>query len=335
MRTITLEDGVVRIVDQRLLPHTLSYVECRSWRDVERAIKTMAIRGAPALGAAGAYAIVLEALRAHTKDELFSFITKAAEIRHARPTTRNLSWAIERMRRIAEENRDRTGEELKKIMAREANKIAEEDIKINKKISLNGARLIKKKSAILTHCNAGGLACVEVGTALGVIEKAFRQNKVEMVYATETRPLLQGARLTTFELKKRGIPITLIVDDACGFLMQKKKIGYVIVGADRVARNGDTANKIGTYTIACLAHLHGIPFYVASPLSTFDTSAYSGEDIVVEERAASEILYCGRRRVAPPVPCWNPAFDITPAGYVTGFITEKGILRPRDIAQTI
>jgi methylthioribose-1-phosphate isomerase len=335
MRTITFEDGVVKLIDQRLLPHTLSYIKCRSWKDVEGAIKTMAIRGAPVLGAAGAYAIALEASRAHTKEELFSLITNAAEIRHARPTAKNLSWAIERMKRITEKNKDKSREELKKIIVGEANRIAEEDIRVNTKISRNGARLIKEKSAILTHCNAGGLACVEVGTALGVIEEAFKQKKVDMVYATETRPLLQGARLTAFELKEKGIPVTLIVDDACGFLMQKKKVGYVVVGADRVARNGDTANKIGTYTIACLAHLHRIPFYVASPLSTFDLSAESARDIVVEERAASEILDCGEKRIAPQVSCWNPAFDITPARYITAFITEKGILKPREVAQTI
>jgi len=335
MRTITFKDGIVRLIDQRLLPQKLSYIECGSWKEVERAIKAMAIRGAPALGAAGAYAIALEALRAHTKEELFSLITNAAEIRHARPTAKNLSWAIERMKRIAGKNKDKSKGELKKIIVGEANRIAEEDIKINTKISRNGSQLIKGKSGILTHCNAGGLACVEVGTALGVIEEAFRQGKVEMVYATETRPLLQGARLTAFELKEKGIPVTLIVDDACGFLMQKKKVGYVIVGADRIARNGDTANKIGTYTIACLAQMHRIPFYVASPLSTFDLSAESARDIVVEERAASEILNCGKKRVAPHVSCWNPAFDITPARYITAFITEKGILNPRKIAQTI
>jgi methylthioribose-1-phosphate isomerase len=335
MRTITFKDGIVRFIDQRLLPQKLSYIKCRSGKEVERAIKAMAIRGAPLLGAAGAYAIALEASRAHTKEELFSLITNAAEIRHARPTAKNLSWAIERMKRIAEKNKDKSKEELKKIIVGEANRIAEEDIRINTKISRNGAQLIKGKSGILTHCNAGGLACVEVGTALGVIEEAFRQGKVEMVYATETRPLLQGARLTAFELKEKKIPVTLIVDDACGFLMQKKKVGYVIVGADRVARNGDTANKIGTYTIACLTHMHRIPFYVASPLSTFDLSAESARDIVVEERAASEILNCGKKRVAPHVSCWNPAFDITPARYITAFITEKGILNPRKIAQTI
>jgi methylthioribose-1-phosphate isomerase len=335
MRTITFKDGIVRFIDQRLLPQKLSYIKCRSGKEVERAIKAMAIRGAPLLGAAGAYAIALEASRAHTKEELFSLITNAAEIRHARPTAKNLSWAIERMKRIAEKNKDKSKEELKKIIVGEANRIAEEDIRINTKISRNGAQLIKGKSGILTHCNAGGLACVEVGTALGVIEEAFRQKRIDMVYVTETRPLLQGARLTSFELKEKNIPITLIVDSACGFLMQRKMVDCIIVGADRIARNGDTANKIGTYTIASLAYHHKIPFYVAAPSSTFDLSCISGKDIVIEERGKQEVLSCGKKRIAPEVDVWNPAFDITPARYITSFITEKGIIFPREIAKKI
>lgn len=335
MRTILFENGIVKLIDQRRLPQIESYMECRSWKDVEKAIRKMAIRGAPALGAAGAYAMTLEASKATSKKELFSSMKKSSKIKNARPTAKNLSWAVERMEEVVKKNQGMPLKELKRIIIKESDMMAEEDIKTNRKISTNGARLLKKKSRILTHCNAGGLACVEVGTALGVMEEASRQGKVEMVYATETRPLLQGMRLTIYELTKKKIPVTLIVDSACGFLMQQKKVNCVMVGADRIARNGDTANKIGTYTIAALAYSHKIPFYVAAPSSTFDLSVKTGKEIIVEERDCREILSVGKKRIVPDVSCWNPAFDITPAKYIRAFITEKGVMTPRETAKSI
>jgi methylthioribose-1-phosphate isomerase len=307
-------------------------IECITYRDAAEAIKAMKVRGAPAIGVTAAYGIVLGVKEnsGRDKEEFFKRLYHAAdELKSTRPTAVNLFWAIDRMVRKAEENREKTIPDIQKILEREADNMAEEDFRINRKIGENGQVLLKGGEVILTHCNAGALATVDYGTALGVIRAAWENGKKVSVYADETRPYLQGARLTAWELMQSNIPVTLITDNMAGYFMKKGVVTAAIVGADRIAANGDTANKIGTYSVAVLARENNIPFYVAAPVSTLDFSIASGEEITIEERNEREVTFIGETRIAPEgVKVANPAFDVTPAKYITAIITEKGIVSP-------
>jgi len=332
IETIRWRNNCVELIDQRLLPATLKYIKCDTVNDMCEAIRKLKVRGAPAIGVAGAYGVYLgiRKSRASSFNGFFNEAKKAAErIACTRPTARNLFWALERMLIALEYSRHKSVKELKKILLKEADKILEEDKRICRSIGENGKKLIKKGTRILTHCNAGALATVDYGTALGVIFAA--KKNIRRVYADETRPVLQGARLTAWELVKSGIKTTLICDNMAGTLMAQGEIDAVIVGADRIARNGDVANKIGTYPLAVLASYHGIPFYVAAPLSTFDFSISSGEEITIEERDRGEVEIINGKRISPEgVDVRNPAFDVTPARLVTAIITEKGVIRRPD-----
>jgi len=328
IRTIYWQDGAVVMIDQRALPLVERYVTCTDYREVISAIKDLTIRGAPAIGVAAAMGIALgvrrlpDASPAAIRDA-FNEICK--QFAAARPTARNLFWAIERMKRCFDETA-RSLRPIREALIAEAIRIGEEDIAINRRLGQNGRALIPDGARILTHCNAGALATGGIGTALGIIYTARDDGKRLRVYADETRPLLQGARLTCWELMQEGIEVTLICDSMAGFLMQQGKIDCVIVGADRIAQNGDFANKIGTYSIAVLAKEHGIPFYVAAPNSTFDNHIPSGKEIPIEERSPDEVVNWGGIRTAPDgVKVYSPAFDITPAELVTAYITDKAI----------
>jgi len=325
--TIEWKNNKVRIVDQTVLPHSLKFVYCNTARDMWNAIRTMKIRGAPAIGVAAAFGTYLGIK--NSKNTFFRDLEKTVKyIASSRPTARNLFWALERMKKKAYRHRKEPVSRLKHILLREAKTILKEDTKICRKMGKFGSALIKTGERILTHCNAGGLVTARYGTALGVIFAAHAQGKKIKVYADETRPRLQGARLTTWELIKEGIDTTLISDNMAATLMAAGKIDKVIVGADRITRNGDTANKIGTYSVALSAHYHKIPFYVAAPLSTIDVNIKNGSFIPIEERHADEVRKLGSEYIAPRrVKVFNPAFDVTPAKLVTAIITEKGILR--------
>jgi len=325
MRTIEWNKDKVRLVDQTRLPHKLVLLDLSTVDQVVAAIKEMKVRGAPAIGVAAAFAMVLGAA---------DLKRTAKKLLDSRPTAVNIQWAVERMQMIAKAGRGLPLPRLKRLLLEEALRIAEEDVKTNKKIGRNGAKLIRSGMSILTVCNAGALATVDYGTALGVIRAAHEAGKKIHVYAAETRPRLQGARLTAWELKKAKIPFTLITDNMVGYFMQKGKIDLVITGADRIARNGDSANKIGTYAAAVLAKAHGIPFYVAAPVSTFDLKARSGKGIVIEERRPEEVTRIGDQQVAPKgIRVANPAFDVTPAGFIKGIITEKGIFKTEGLLE--
>jgi len=343
VRPIIWDGSVLSLLDQRLLPAQEMYVVCFNETEVAKCIKDMVVRGAPAIGVAAAYGMVLAARSQvffpgrqiegeNSPDYLAEGLRLAAEMLiETRPTAVNLAWAVQR---ILDKFETMTGAEpvqiLKELML-EADKIYLEDIAANEQIGKWGAELIPDGSTILTHCNAGALATAGYGTALGVIRSAYAQGKNIRVFADETRPYLQGARLTAWELQKEGIPVTLIVDSAAGYYMHKKMIHAVLVGADRVAANGDTANKIGTYMLAVLAKENNIPFYVALPLSTFDFSLESGKDIIVEERDPGEITHLKDIPLTPPgINVGNPAFDITPASLITAFITENGVIHNPD-----
>jgi methylthioribose-1-phosphate isomerase len=330
LRPIEWKDGKVYLIDQTKLPLELTKIECGDYKQVAEAIKKLRVRGAPAIGVAAAFGIVL-GIREYGdlgKEEFFAKLKEIAEVlRNTRPTAVNLFWAIQRMLDAAEDNREKDPKEIILTLTEEALQMAEEDVQTNKKMGEFGAQLIKEGDTILTHCNAGALATVDHGTALGVIREAHRQGKNISVFADETRPLLQGARLTTWELMQDGIPVTLITDNMAGHFMKSGKINLVIVGADRIAANGDVANKIGTYGVAVLAKENNIPFYVAAPVSTFDLKLQSGEDIPIEERNPEEVTHLYSSRIAPEgVKVANPAFDVTPNKYVAGIITEKGII---------
>jgi methylthioribose-1-phosphate isomerase len=331
-KTIAWKDNKVIILDQRQLPAEEVYLECADAAAVTEAIKTMAIRGAPAIGIAAAMGIALAALSIPKKDypAFYSDLHVICEMLKAtRITAVNLNWALARMWGVCEANREKPMGDLKKLLVAEALAILEQDIEINKRMGVNGATLIHNNATILTHCNAGALATGGYGTALGVVRRAWEDKKGIKVVATETRPLLQGARLTAWELRKEGIPVTLITDNMAGSLMRHKEIDLIIVGADRVAGNGDVANKIGTYTLAILAHEHAIPFYVAAPLSTFDWTIKTGDEITIEERDATEIVTLEGRRIAPEgIAVRNPAFDVTPYRYISAIVTEEGVIRP-------
>jgi len=329
-RTIIWENGVVKMVDQTLLPKKLKIIECRTVDEILDAIKSMKIRGAPAIGVAAAMTIAMVAKQNENENKriLISKIYETIDkIRNSRPTARNLFWAIERITRVIDLRKDSI--QIANDIINEALRIAEEDVLMNMKIGEIGEKLINDGDNILTYCNAGTFATAYYGTALGIIRSAWRNNKKIHVFVAETRPQLQGARITAFELKAEGIPLTLVTDNAIGFLMQKKKISKVFVGADRILCDGTTYNKIGTYTIAVLSKVHNIPFYVAAPSTTFDLQSRV-DDVKIEERSADEVVkVLSRYRIAPKgINVLNYAFDITPPSYVTGIITEKGIILP-------
>ena len=332
MRTVEWRDGKLRMIDQRLLPNVFRLVEYEDTREVAQAISTMVVRGAPAIGAAAAFGMVLAARQsqAQDRDELLTDLSAAAQVlRASRPTAVNLSWAVARMLRRAGIERDPST--MRTALLAEAQALADEDVEINKRLGEHGAALIQDGDTILHHCNTGALATVDYGTALGVIRTAHEQGKQIHVLVDETRPRLQGARLTAWELQQLGVPFTLIADNAAGHFMRTGKVAIVLVGADRVAANGDVANKIGTYKLAVVAQANGIPFYACVPVSTIDLSLPSGDDIPIEERAPEEITgitYQGRPVAPEGVKAANPAFDVTPYRYVTGIVTERGIASP-------
>jgi methylthioribose-1-phosphate isomerase len=331
MKSIEWTGNMVRFIDQTLLPEKEEYVETTDLAVIEDAIRTLKVRGAPALGVAAAYGIVLgvRASGAKNFDDLKnSFDEVAGRIGATRPTARNLFWAIERLHALLMASAGEDIDAIKRLLLEEAIRIHNEDEKMCSMIGSIGAELVPMNAVILTHCNTGALATGGEGTAQSVITTASRRGKNVVVYADETRPLLQGARLTAWELMKNGINVTLITDNAAGFVMKKKKVTLVIVGADRIASNGDTANKIGTYSLALLAKEHRIPFYVAAPTSTFDRTIAGGEDIPIEERNSAEVVEISGKHIAPHgVPVYSPAFDITPANLISAIITERGILR--------
>lgn len=330
-QTIRWNGNSLSLLDQRKLPHEEIYIEYNEPLAVISAIKSMVVRGAPAIGVTAAFGLALASLKISTtgyKDFKAKMDECCTLFIEARPTAVNLKWAVMRIRDIYSRG-DEDVNRLKYLIIKEAESIYDEDIKINIMMGDNGEGLIENGDSLLTICNAGALATAGFGTALGVFRSAFNKGKKFMVYACETRPFLQGARLTAWELMRDNIPVTLITDNMAGFLMSKKMVNKVFVGADRVARNGDTANKIGTYTLAILAKAHNIPFYVVAPLSTFDKDCKNGEAIVIEERDSKEVTEIFGLRIAPiGVNVFNPAFDITPGGIITGFVTEKGIINP-------
>jgi methylthioribose-1-phosphate isomerase len=332
VKTIEYIDGVVRMIDQTRLPNEKVFVDCKTVEDVGHAIKTMVIRGAPAIGVAAAMGISLaaDAIDAPDFDTFYGELeTKCDVLGKSRPTAVNLAWAIERMQRVARENSAMSVSDIKVRLKKEALSICEEDISANKAMGNHGQTLITSGQTVLTHCNAGALATAGFGTALGVIRAAVNAGKKIRVLANETRPFLQGARLTAWELKEENIPVKLITDNMCGFFMRKGEVDAVVVGADRIAGNGDVANKIGTYMVAVLAQKHNIPFYVAAPVSTLDLSLASGDDIPIEERSTEEVVMFNNKRIAPEnIEVGHPAFDITPNELVTAIITEHGIAKP-------
>jgi methylthioribose-1-phosphate isomerase len=330
IRPVFWKNNTVVLMDQNALPLVERQVVCSNYRQVIAAIKDLTVRGAPAIGVAAAMAAAMAALPLVSEPpENFQkkFNAICDEIAQARPTARNLFWALERMKKCLEAAIASGKKNLPADLVAEARRICTEDIEINKQMGRHGSALFADGDCVLTHCNAGALATAGYGTALGVIRAAVAQGKKLHVYVDETRPVLQGARLTAWEMKKEKIPATLITDNMAGVLMQLGRIDKIIVGADRIAANGDTANKIGTYSLAVLARAHQIPFYVAAPLSTFDFSCKTGAAIPIEERPADEVTSFGGFRVAPPgMKVYNPAFDVTPAKLISAIVTEKGIL---------
>ena len=318
------KDGALRLLDQRALPGREAYVVCRAVEDVALAIENMTVRGAPAIGIAAAYGVVLAA--AGGRGAVLEAIERLAR---TRPTAVNLFEALNRMRAILEAEPSLEGEGLAGLLLDEALRIHEADVEANRRMGACGAELLPKTAVVLTHCNAGAIATGGHGTALGVLRSAREAGKTVRVYADETRPLLQGARLTVWELARDGFDVTLIADGMAGALMRAKRIDAVIVGADRIAANGDTANKIGTYALAVLAAAHGVPFYVAAPWSTFDLTLADGSGIPIEERSEEEMRGLPNgQRVPDAVKIWNPAFDVTPARYIAAIVTERGVFRP-------
>lgn len=323
--------GRVRLIDQTLLPTELKFVYCEDIKSIWHAIKTLMVRGAPAIGIAAAMGVVLGIKDIYAKNT-DAFLKELKQVTTylgtSRPTAVNLFWGLARMERVAQENKGKSVQEIKEVLLREALKIQDEDKVICRQIGENGVGLIKDGSGILTHCNAGGLATADYGTALAVLFKAKEQGKRIAVYADETRPLLQGARLTAWELLHAGIDVTLICDNMAAHVMKLGKVQCVIVGADRIAANGDTANKIGTFGVSILAKEHGIPFYVAAPVSTFDLTIKSGDEIPIEERSPEEVTNGFGKKTAPEgIRVFNPAFDVTPAKNITAIITEKGVIQ--------
>lgn len=332
VETIKWNDGKIRYIDQTLLPCRVRFVECASVGRLWHAIKRLEIRGAPAIGIAGAMGAALAARRSTAKESSSLVRDLKRDIKYlasSRPTAVNLFWALERMESIAEANTDKTVGEIRKILLREALKILDDDKKSCRAMARYGSSLVRSGDTILTHCNAGGLATADYGTALGVLFESKRLGKKIKVYADETRPLLQGARLTAWELMNEGVDVTLICDNMAASLMAKGKIDKIFVGADRIAANGDAANKIGTYSLAVLARYHKVPFYVVAPVSTFDMSIRTGRDIPIEERNPDEVRKILGKQAAPEdVKVYNPAFDVTPNRLISAIVTERGIFRP-------
>lgn len=329
LMTVTWKNNSVVMIDQTKLPNKLEFVKCTTYEQVADCIKNLVIRGAPAIGVAAAMGLALAAIksRAKTPDALLHELDTAFKVlRSTRPTAVNLFWALER---VMEKARSQASTKaIKESVLKEALKMVEEDINANKQMGLFGSALIEDGDAVLTHCNAGALATVAYGTALGVLRAAKEQGKRINVIATETRPVLQGARLTAFELKHDGIDVSVAPDTAIGSLMSRNMIKKVIVGADRVLRTGHVFNKIGTYQVAILANKHNIPFYAAAPLSSFDLKS-DPDQVIIEERSFDEVISMGGKRVVPKgVRVFNPAFDVTPPELITGIITEKGVLKP-------
>jgi methylthioribose-1-phosphate isomerase len=333
---ISYEPGTLRLLDQTQLPQREEYVDCREWQDVAAAITRMQVRGAPAIGISGAYGVALAAhnaaARATSDDAFFEALRQAAQgLSAARPTAVNLSWAVTQALDVA--NRLRAGgasrDAIVRGLAELASRIHADDIAACRRIGNFGAALLPAGSRVLTHCNTGDLATGGYGTALGIIRSAWRDGKLEHAYAAETRPLLQGARLTAWELQRDQIPYTLITDGMAAHFMRQGSISAVIVGADRIARNGDVANKIGTYSLAVLARAHRLPFIVAAPLSTFDANAPTGAAIAIEQRSPAEVTgFGGVPTAAPGAAAANPAFDVTPAEYITAIVSDAGVARP-------
>ncbi|MDA2929629.1 S-methyl-5-thioribose-1-phosphate isomerase [Acidobacteria bacterium AH-259-O06] len=329
IRTIEWTDQGVVMIDQRLLPTEEVYNTYQTVEEVAEAIKTMVIRGAPAIGVAAAMGVALGVNNLTSKENLQEDFARICQTVHdTRPTARNLFWAIERMKDVWERHKESPLQEIQTALKEEAIAVHREDIEINRKIGEYGKQLFSEKTNVLTHCNAGALATAGYGTALGVIRAAVESGKDIQVFADETRPFLQGSRLTAWEMMKENIPCTLITDNMAGHFMKSGQVQAVIVGADRIARNGDVANKIGTYSVAVLAKEHGIPFYVAAPLSTIDLDTPTGEQIPIEQRNSKEVTEIKGQVLAPSsVTVANPAFDVTPNRLVSAIITEKGIAR--------
>jgi methylthioribose-1-phosphate isomerase len=329
LKTIEWKNNKVVMIDQTRLPNELVFVEYSDFRDVAHAIKTLVIRGAPAIGVAGAFGLSLAALQssAKTKDELISDLENAEKILYeTRPTAVNLAWGLEQIMNVAKKGN--TVQEIRDLIINTAKQMAEDDIKINMTMGKNGSVLFDNNDTIMTHCNAGSLATVAYGTALGVIRATKEAGKKIKVIATETRPVQQGSRLTAFELKHDGIDVSLIPDTAVGYTMANRLVNKVVVGADRILRTGHVYNKIGTYQVALMAKQHGIPFYVAAPLSTFDLKS-NPEDVIIEQRKGSEVTQIGDKKTAPDgINVINPAFDMTPPELISGIITEAGIAKP-------
>jgi methylthioribose-1-phosphate isomerase len=331
IKTLEWASEGVRFIDQTKLPTEEVYVTCRNYQEVARAIRDMIVRGAPAIGVAAAMGIALGILQSNAKDVagLRSDLDRISEtMAQTRPTAVNLFWAIRRMKDRFESFADRSIDQIRAALVHEAQHMLLEDIAVNEAMGRNGAALMPASGGVLTHCNAGALATGGYGTALGVIRAAVEQGKKLHVFADETRPFLQGARLTAWELMKDGIPTTVIADNMAATMMKQGKVKAVIVGADRIAANGDVANKIGTYGVAVLAKEHGIPFYVAAPWSTIDLNTATGDEIPIEQRPPKEVTHHGGKQMAPDgVGVENPAFDVTPNKYVTAIITERGTVR--------
>ncbi|MDI6740933.1 MAG: S-methyl-5-thioribose-1-phosphate isomerase [Candidatus Edwardsbacteria bacterium] len=343
IRPIAWKDGAVVIIDQRKLPRKLSYLRCETVERLALAMEQMSLRGAPLLGIAAAYGAALGIWRSDQSGIRQDFGTAVARLARTRPTAVNLFWALERMKRIFRETdfrkplirRGAIGEARRSLLA-EAVRIHREDAETCRQIGRNGARLLPKNAAVLTHCNAGILATGGIGTALGIVYTAHRQGRIRMVYVDETRPLLQGARLTAWELQRNKVPATLICDNMAGGLMARGTIGTVIVGADRIAANGDAANKTGSYGLAVLARRHGIPFHVAAPASTFDFGIRTGRDIPIEFRNEDEVRKLGRAWVAPEkIKAYNPSFDVIPHAYISALVTEHGVIVKPDVRKLI
>jgi methylthioribose-1-phosphate isomerase len=332
MRTVEWVDGKVQMIDQRRLPWELAHMQFDDYRQVARAITDMAVRGAPAIGAAAAFGMALAARQSAARDRggLLRDLEEAARVLvGARPTAANLAWAVARQMRWARDEARATPEALRRALLEEAQCIADEDVAVNRRMGAHGAELIKDGDSILHHCNTGALATVDYGTALGVIRCAHEQGKEVHVLLDETRPRLQGARLSAWELKQLGIPFHIIADNAAGHYMRTGRVNILLVGADRVAANGDVANKIGTYKLAVVAHENGIPFYSVAPTSSIDLSLSSGDDIPIEERDPDEVRTAFGYPIVPDdYPACNPAFDVTPHRYLTGIVTEHGVVYP-------
>jgi methylthioribose-1-phosphate isomerase len=329
VKTIQWKNDRVIMLDQRLLPHKEVYRVCHDYQEVAAAIRDMTIRGAPAIGVAAAMGVALGGLKVAAKSFDREFEKIVVTLGKTRPTAVNLFWALQRMREVYTRHRSAGVESVQRALKDEAQKIFREDIAANKQLGKFGAELLRNAKQIMTHCNAGALATAGYGTALGVIRALKESGRQFEVYVNETRPFLQGARLTAWELKKEKIAATLVTDNMAGYLMQKGKVDVVMVGCDRVAANGDVANKIGTYTIAVLAKRHNIPFYVAGPTSSIDINCASGNDIPIEQRDPKEVSHLFGKPVAPKgMKVFNPAFDVTAQELVSAIITEKGVIHP-------